>query len=85
MGRWDDKYVSWWSVPRLKFGFQAEQVAISYGNYNFNGVLVAYRLDGQECMLTNVTASSTQLLVTPSTIGYKLTTPPMLHSRWSFA
>ncbi|KAK5130587.1 hypothetical protein LTR08_001906 [Meristemomyces frigidus] len=74
-GRWDDKYISWWSAPGLKFGFQAEQVAISFGNYTSDGVLVAYRLDGQDWMLTNVTASSTQLLVTPSTAGYNLTTP----------
>ena len=59
----------------MKFGFQAEQVAISFGNYTSDGVLVAYRLDGQDWMLTNVTASSTQLLVTPSTAGYNLTAP----------
>lgn len=74
-GRWDDKYISWWSAPGLKFGFQADQVAINFGNYTSAGVLIAYRLDGQDWMLTNVTANSTSLLVTPQTTGYNLTTP----------
>ena len=74
-GRWDHQYISWWSAPGLKFGFQANQVAISFGNYTSDGVLIAYRLDGQDWMLTNVTAGSTHLLVTPSTPGYNLTTP----------
>ncbi|KAK4550877.1 hypothetical protein LTR36_000457 [Oleoguttula mirabilis] len=74
-GRWDDKFISWWSAPGLKFGFQADQVAISFGNYTSDGVLVAYRLDGQDWMLTNVTSSTTHLFVTPSTTGYNLTTP----------
>lgn len=74
-GRWDDKYISWWSAPGLKFGFQAEQVAISFGNYTSHGVLIAYRLDGQDWLLSNVTANSTHLLVTPDTMGYNLTTP----------
>jgi hypothetical protein len=74
-GRWDDLHISWWSAPGLKFGFQAEQVAISFGNYTSDGVLVAYRLDGQDWMLTNVSANSTHLLVTPSTTGYNLTVP----------
>lgn len=72
-GRWDDKYISWWSAPGLKFGFQADQVAISFGNYTSKGVLIAYRLDGQDWMLTNVTANSTNLLITPETQGYNLT------------
>ncbi|KAK3677878.1 hypothetical protein LTR78_001973 [Recurvomyces mirabilis] len=74
-GRWDDKYISWWSAPGLKFGFQAQQIAISFGNYTSDGVLIAYRIDGQDWMLTNVTANSTHLLVTPSTAGFNLTTP----------
>ncbi|KAK5115430.1 hypothetical protein LTR85_009890 [Meristemomyces frigidus] len=74
-GRWDHKYISWWSAPGLKFGFQADQVAISFGKYTSDGVLVAYRLGGQDWMLTNVTANSTHLFVTPSTTGYNLTTP----------
>lgn len=74
-GRWDHQYISWWSAPGLKFGFQAEEVAISFGNRTSEGVLVAYRIDGQDWMLTNVTANTTHLLVTPRTTGYNLTTP----------
>lgn len=74
-GRWDAKHISWWSAPGLKFGFQANEVAISFGNYTSEGVLVAYRLDGQDWMLTNVTANTTHLFVTPTTTGYNLTTP----------
>jgi hypothetical protein len=72
-GRWDDQYISWWSAPGLKFGFQADSVALSFGEYTSEGVLLAYRLDGQDWALTNVTANSTQLLITPSTLGYNLT------------
>lgn len=72
-GRWDDQYISWWSAPGLKFGFQAESVALSFGPHTSQGVLLAYRLDGQDWILTNVTANSTQLLVQPSTTGYNLT------------
>lgn len=74
-GRWDSKYISWWSAPGLKFGFQSENVAISFGNYTSDGVLVAYRLDGQDWMFTNVTHSTTHLFITPETVGYNLTTP----------
>jgi hypothetical protein len=49
-------------------------VAISFGKYTSQGVLIAYRLDGQDWQLTNVTANSTHLLVTPAAMGYKLTT-----------
>lgn len=72
-GRWDDQYISWWSAPGLKFGFQAENVAISFGPHTSEGVLIAYRLDGQDWTLTNVTANSTHHLVKPSTPGYNLT------------
>ncbi|OQO00305.1 hypothetical protein B0A48_14092 [Cryoendolithus antarcticus] len=72
-GRWDSKYISWWSAPGLKFGFQAEQVAVSFGQYTSPGVLIAYRLDGQDWQLTNVTANSTNLLVTAKSDGYNLT------------
>jgi hypothetical protein len=74
-GRWDHQYISWWSAPGLKFGFQASKIAVSFGNYTSKGVLVAYRIDGQDWMLTNVTANSTHLFVTPETTGYNLTTP----------
>jgi hypothetical protein len=72
-GRWDDQYISWWTAPGLKFGFQAESVALSFGAHTTDGVLLAYRLDGQDWALTNVTANSTQLLIEPSTVGYNLT------------
>lgn len=72
-GRWDDQHISWWSAPGLKFGFQAENVALSFGKHTSQGVLLAYRLDGQDWSLTNVTANSTQLLVKPSTLGNNLT------------
>jgi hypothetical protein len=72
-GRWDDQYISWWSAPGLKFGFQAENVALSFGKHTSEGVLLAYRLDGQDWRLTNVTANSTQLLITPATTGWNLT------------
>lgn len=74
-GRWDHQYISWWSAPGLKFGFQAHNVAISFDNYTSEGVLLAYRIDGQDWMLTNVTANTTHLFVTPETTGYNLTTP----------
>lgn len=74
-GRWDHQYISWWSAPGLKFGFQAENVAISFGNHTTEGVLIAYRIDGQDWMLSNVTANTTHLLITPETTGYNLTTP----------
>ena len=74
-GRWDHQYISWWSAPGLKLGFQAHEVAISFGNYTSEGVLLAYRIDGQDWTLTNVTANTTHLFVTPETTGYNLTTP----------
>ncbi|RMZ19492.1 hypothetical protein D0859_16514 [Hortaea werneckii] len=73
-GRWDDKHISWWSAPGLKFGFQADYLAISFGNYASEDVLIAYRLDGLDWMLTNVTTSSTHLLISPGTTGFDLTT-----------
>lgn len=74
-GRWDHQYISWWSAPGLKFGFQASEVAITFGKHTSEGVLVAYRIDGQDWMLTNVTANTTHHLVTPDTTGYNVTTP----------
>lgn len=72
-GRWDEQHISWWSAPGLKFGFRAEKVALSFGTHTSEGVLLAYRLDGQDWSLTNVTANSTQLLVDSSTLGWNLT------------
>ncbi|MCJ1288074.1 hypothetical protein MMC26_007427 [Xylographa opegraphella] len=74
-GRWDSKYISWWSAPGLKFGFTGDNVAISFGNYTDAGVLVAYRVDGQDWQFSNVTANATYLFITPSTTGVNLTTP----------
>jgi len=40
LGRWDKKYISWWSGPGLKFGFTGEKVcqycafAVICGNEN---------------------------------------------------
>lgn len=42
-GRWDKKYISWWTAPGFKFGFTGDKVAVSFGNYTNDGVLVAYR------------------------------------------
>jgi hypothetical protein len=38
-------------------------------------VLIAYRLDGQDWQLTNVTANATNLLVTSKSEGFNFTTP----------
>ena len=72
-GRWDDKYISWWSAPGLKFGFTGSDVAISFGNYTDNAALIAYRYGGEDWILTNVTANSTHQLVTSTTLGYNTT------------
>ena len=72
-GRWDDKFISWWSAPGLKFGFTGSEVAISFGNYTDNGVLIGYRYGGEDWMLTNVTANTIHQLVTSTTPGYNAT------------
>jgi hypothetical protein len=56
-------------APGLKFGFTGSHVAISFGQYTSPGVLIAYRVGGQDWTLTNVTANSTHSLITPSTPG----------------
>ncbi|KAK4219094.1 lipase [Rhypophila decipiens] len=68
-GRWDSKHVSWWSAPGLRFGYTGQTVAISFGNWTSNGVLVAYRIAGLDWMFTNVTTGGTHLLVSPTTPG----------------
>ncbi|OJD35620.1 gdsl-like lipase acylhydrolase domain protein [Diplodia corticola] len=73
-GRWDSKHISWWSAPGLKFAFTGDRLAISFGQHTSPGVLIGYRLDGQDWQFTNVTANSTNLLVTPATPGFNLTT-----------
>ncbi|KAK0749328.1 SGNH hydrolase-type esterase domain-containing protein [Schizothecium vesticola] len=71
-GRWDSKYVSWWSAPGLKFGFTGPQVAISFGPLTSPGVLVGYRIAGMDWQFTNITAGGTHLLVTEQTPGLDL-------------
>ncbi|KAI2873814.1 CAZyme family CE2 [Aspergillus niger] len=58
-GRWDSKYVSWWSLPGIKLGFTGEQLAVSFGPQTSEGVLLAYRIDGLDWQFSNVTANST--------------------------
>ena len=43
-GRWDSKYISWWSAPGLKLGFTGQAVAISFGNYTDPSGLAARAL-----------------------------------------
>ncbi|KAH9211979.1 Lipase, GDSL-like protein [Leptodontidium sp. 2 PMI_412] len=64
-GRWDSKYISWWSAPGLKFGVTGNQVAISFGNWTSPGVLVGFRFDGLDWTFTNISASSTHLFTEP--------------------
>ena len=74
-GRWDSRYTSWWSAPGLKFGFTGDNVALSFGQYTDQAVLVAYRVDGQDWQFSNVSANATYQFITPSTTGVNLTTP----------
>ncbi|KAI4761044.1 SGNH hydrolase [Aureobasidium sp. EXF-3400] len=72
-GRWDAQHISWWSAPGLKFGFTGDKVAISFGQYTSEGVLLAYRFAGQDWLFTNVTANSTHQFISSSTEGFNLT------------
>ena len=72
-GRWDSKYISWWSAPGLVFGFTGDNVAISFGNYTDEGVLLAYRVDGQDWQFSNVSANATYEFIMPGTTGVNLT------------
>ncbi|KAG9238734.1 GDSL-like Lipase/Acylhydrolase-like protein [Amylocarpus encephaloides] len=74
-GRWDSKYLSWWSAPGLKFGFTGNEVAISFGPLTTDTVLVAYRVSGQDWTLTNITKGATHLLVSAATPGVRLSYP----------
>ncbi|KAL5354820.1 hypothetical protein ACLOAV_000911 [Pseudogymnoascus australis] len=74
-GRWDDDHISWWSVPGLKFGFTGKEVGITFGPQTSNGVLVAYRINGEDWQFSNITTNATHLLISPSTEGVDLTTP----------
>ncbi|KAH8597932.1 GDSL-like Lipase/Acylhydrolase-like protein [Bisporella sp. PMI_857] len=74
-GRWDSKHISWWSTPGLKFGFSGQHVAITFGPHTVDRTLIAYRINGLDWQLTNVTTNATHLLVSPSTPGVNVTTP----------
>ncbi|KAF2130937.1 acetylxylan esterase [Dothidotthia symphoricarpi CBS 119687] len=77
-GRWDKKHISWWAAPGLKFGFEGQDVAITFGEYTSQGVLIAYRVAGLDWQFTNVTANATHHLVSPSTPGLNATLPDQL-------
>lgn len=68
-GRWDEKHVSWWAAPGLKFGFTGKNVAITFGEYTSPGVMVAFRVDGLDWQFSNVTANATYQFVSPSYLG----------------
>ncbi|KAK3367085.1 Lipase, GDSL-like protein [Lasiosphaeria ovina] len=74
-GRWDSKYVSWWSAPGIKFGYTGRTVAITFGNLTTDGVLVGYRIGGLDWAFANITAGSTHLLVSPADPNSGLTAP----------
>ncbi|KAK9573193.1 hypothetical protein V6Z77_000055 [Aspergillus fumigatus] len=72
-GRWDDKHISWWSAPGFKLAFTGAKLALSFGQYTSQGVLVAYRLGGQDWQFSNVTANATYQFIGPTTTGLNLT------------
>ncbi|KAL2817524.1 SGNH hydrolase-type esterase domain-containing protein [Aspergillus cavernicola] len=72
-GRWDEQYISWWSAPGIKFAFTGEKLALTFGEHTVNGVLVAYRVGGQDWEFANVTANDTYQFVGPWTTGVNLT------------
>lgn len=74
-GRWDSKYISWWSVPGLKFAFTGNLIAITFGPHTIDSTLVAYRISGQDWLFTNVTAGATHLLVNDETPAVDLIGP----------
>lgn len=62
-------------APGLKFGFEGQNVGISFGNLTSDGVLIAYRIAGLDWQLTNITAGATHHLVSPTTPGLNSTQP----------
>ncbi|KAL4983319.1 SGNH hydrolase-type esterase domain-containing protein [Aspergillus falconensis] len=72
-GRWDKQHISWWSAPGIKFAFTGERMALSFGEHTDDGVLVAYRIGGQDWQFSNVTAGGTYQFVGPWTNGLNLT------------
>lgn len=65
-------------APGLKFGFQGQDVAITFGEYTSQGVLVAYRVAGLDWQFTNITTNATHHFVSPSTPGLNETLPDQL-------
>lgn len=49
------------------------KLALSFGQYTSQGVLVAYRLGGQDWQFSNVTANATYQFIGPTTTGLNLT------------
>ncbi|KAI9373476.1 SGNH hydrolase-type esterase domain-containing protein [Aspergillus egyptiacus] len=74
-GRWDDQYISWWSAPGVKFAFTGQKLALGFGKHTVNGVLVAYRIGGQDWEFANVTANEVHQFIGPWTTGINLTAP----------
>ncbi|KAF3902591.1 hypothetical protein ABW21_db0207961 [Orbilia brochopaga] len=68
-GRWCSKYISWWAAPGLKFRYTGSDVAISFGQYTSDKVLLAWRVSGLAWNFANVTANSTYQFVSSSTPG----------------
>ncbi|KAF2872961.1 acetylxylan esterase [Massariosphaeria phaeospora] len=77
-GRWDSKFISWWAAPGLKFAFEGQDVAITFGEHTSPGVLVAYRVGGLDWLFTNITAGGTHHLVSSATPGLNATLPSQL-------
>ncbi|KAK5210864.1 hypothetical protein LTR47_001585 [Exophiala xenobiotica] len=72
-GRWDDQHISWWSAPGLVVGFTGEDLAVSFGNWTDEEVLLAYRVDGQDWQFSNVTANASYQFINAATTGLNLT------------
>lgn len=65
-------------APGLKFGFEGQNVAITFGEHTSQGVLIAYRVAGLDWQFTNITAGATHHLVSPNTPGLSATLPNQL-------
>jgi hypothetical protein len=63
------------SAPGVKFGYTGQHVAITFGTYTITSTLIAYRIDGQDWMFTNVTAGATHSLASPDTPGSNIAHP----------
>ncbi|KAL4916161.1 SGNH hydrolase-type esterase domain-containing protein [Aspergillus aurantiobrunneus] len=72
-GRWDKQHISWWSAAGIKFAFTGEKLALTFGDHTVDGVLVAYRIGGQDWQFANVTANDAYQFVGPWTTGLNLT------------